>query len=226
MKSSFSVRIYTGLASTLQRWHVDLIHFTRPWRKEAFEKITQIRKERHFLLSYTDAYNLISLIKSVKKVKGAVVEIGCYTGGSSKLLAQHETEKEIIIIDSFAGLPEVTEIDKMSGFHKGAYTASFESVSEYLKEFKNVTILQGFFPQHNSEKLAEMRFSFVHLDIDLYEPTKECLDFFYPRMAVGGVIVSHDYQTPGIQKAFEEFFRDKPDPVIEMLEHQCAVVKV
>ena len=70
-------------------------------------------------------------------------------------------------------------------------------------------------------------FSFVNLDVDTYESTKKCLEFFYPRMSAGGVIVSHDYlRRQGSRKAVDEYFADKPEPVVETAASQCIVVKV
>ena len=69
-------------------------------------------------------------------------------------------------------------------------------------------------------------FSFVHMDVDLYESTKSCLDFFYPRMSRGGVIISHDYLgSIGVKTAFDEYFKDKPEPVLEVTDSQCLIVK-
>jgi hypothetical protein len=46
-------------------------------------------------------------------------------------------------------------------------------------------------------------------------------------MNPGGIIISHDYLTaPGVQKAFCEYFADKPEPVIETAGSQCFVVKI
>jgi hypothetical protein len=71
------------------------------------------------------------------------------------------------------------------------------------------------------------RFSFVHLDVDLYESTKGALEFFYPRMPAGAVLISHDYvEFPGVRSAFDDFFGDKPEPVVEMSGNQCMVVKL
>ena len=75
--------------------------------------------------------------------------------------------------------------------------------------------------------MQDRTFSLVNLDVDTYESTKQCLLFFYNRMSTGGIIISHDYLTaPGVQKAFDEFFSDKPEPVIETAGSQCLVVKV
>jgi O-methyltransferase len=67
----------------------------------------------------------------------------------------------------------------------------------------------------------------VHLDADLYESTMAGLEFFYPRMPPGAILICHDYlSSEGVNAAFGEFFADKPEPVIELTGYQCLVVKV
>lgn len=45
-------------------------------------------------------------------------------------------------------------------------------------------------------------------------------------MTKGGVIISHDYPSAaGVKKAFDEFFKDKPEPIIQISGSQCLVVK-
>ena len=46
------------------------------------------------------------------------------------------------------------------------------------------------------ETLAETRYRFVHIDVDIYEPTYACLEYFHPRMVEGGLIVIDDYGFP------------------------------
>jgi O-methyltransferase len=224
---SFQTQLYTIVGKIFNRSHIDLIHFKRSWRKEIFQQITKIKQERSFLLTYLDAYNIASLTKSTNKLSGDIAEIGSFKGASAKLISQNKNnERHFFVIDSFEGLPEVKDIDKESGFYKGEYLSDFDDVKNYLNEFPNTTVLKGFFPEKNAELLENRMFSFVHLDIDLYEPTKICLEFFYPRMVVGGVIISHDFQTPGIQRAFDEFLADKPEISIEMMERQGIIVKI
>jgi hypothetical protein len=43
------------------------------------------------------------------------------------------------------------------------------------------------------------------VDVDLHDPTYDSLDYFFPRLASGGVIVSDDYAWPGCRKAIETF---------------------
>jgi len=95
-----------------------------------------------------------------------------------------------------------------------------------LQAFPNVFYHKGIFP-HSVKKVPENEmFSFAHFDVDLYESTLGCLNFFYPRMNPGGVMLSHDYSIlHGVRKAFEEFFEDKIEELIELPSTQCMVVK-
>jgi len=61
--------------------------------------------------------------------------------------------------------------------------------------------------------------------VDLYKSTIDCLGFFYPRMIQGGIILTHDYHTDGVQTAFKEFFDGKKIPIIELTGSQCMVIK-
>ena len=63
--------------------------------------------------------------------------------------------------------------------------------------------------------------------MDLYEGTLACLDFFYPRMLPGGVMITHDYSIlAGVKQAFDEFFSDRPEGLFEMPTTQCMVIKL
>ncbi len=77
--------------------------------------------------------------------------------------------------------------------------------------------------------MEPLEYSFVHIDVDLYQPTLDCLNFFYNRMIPGGIIISDDYKwqhTPGVKRAFDEFFKDKKEQVNDSGLNSCFVVKV
>jgi len=75
--------------------------------------------------------------------------------------------------------------------------------------------------------LGHLRFSLVHLDVDLYESTRRSLEFLYPRLSPGGILLSHDYSSePGVRMAFDSFFAEKPETIIELPTSQCIVVRL
>ena len=60
------------------------------------------------------------------------------------------------------------------------------------------------------EKNTHARFSLVHLDMDVYEPTSSALTDLWPRIVRGGIVVIDDYNTVGgATRAIDEFLRDK-----------------
>jgi O-methyltransferase len=77
----------------------------------------------------------------------------------------------------------------------------------------NIKLYPGFFDRTLAQVQARS-FSFVHLDCDAYDPYVECLEFFYPRMSPGGVILLDEYDDPawpGCNKAADEFLAGKPE---------------
>jgi len=175
-----------------------------------------------------ERYNLYSLALATARLPGVMAEAGVYRGGSAKLLCKVKGDTPLYLFDTFEGMPEVDKsIDP--GFGAGQFPASLELVQAYLKAFSNVHFYKGYFPASALGQDPErQRYRFVHLDLDLYRSTYDALDFFYPRMVQGGIIVSHDYNqvhAPGVKKAFDEFFAGKTEPVIPLWETQCAMVK-
>ena len=55
---------------------------------------------------------------------------------------------------------------------------------------------------------------------------RDCLNFFYERMNPGGFILSHNYgNLDSVRKAFNEFFKDKKEIIIESQDSQCMIIK-
>ena len=193
-------------------------------RRKLLKLIDKIKTEVSFLLSDNEAYQLYTTTKCMKKIRGDIAEVGIFEGGSSKLICEAKGNKKLYIFDTFQGLPEVGKVD--TRFHIGQYKSSYEDVKEYLKKYKNIYIYKGLFPD-SAKSIKNNIFSFVHIDVDTYKSTKDCLDFFYPRLNTGGVIISHDYvNSPGVKKAFDEFFNTKAEAVIPLIDRQCMIQKI
>jgi len=202
--------------------------------KPIVRTIKKIFKERSMLLSLDEAYNIAMCVKRTAKIPGDIAEVGVYKGGSAKLIAQFKGDKPLHLFDTFEGLPQIRDIDEKN-FYTGQFEAGYEDVKRYLEGVSNLKIYKGLFPD-TATPVKDDRFSFVHLDVDIYESNKACLEFFYPRMNPGGIILSHDYiNSPGVRTSFDEFFANKPEPIIELFRprhfversgSQCLIVKV
>ena len=169
-------------------------------------------------------HNLINLTNGVK---GEIVECGVGMGRSlasiSLLVKSLRDERSIWGFDSFEGFPEPTEIDLSVDRKpaKGEYSVSLESVTEYLNATLNdesfmrsrVTLVKGFF-EDTLLKYPHENISLLNLDVDIYESYKKCLETFYPKLSIGGIITFDEFlreenRFPGAYKAIEEYFSNK-----------------
>lgn len=155
---------------------------------------------------------------------GVFAEVGVFRGASAKLICEAKGKTQLHLFDTFEGLPDkVSSSDKR--FKKGMFIASEEEVRKRLSNYSNINIHPGIFPE-TAEVIKNLKFSFVHLDVDLYDVTRKALEFFYPRMLPGGRILSHDYgQCEGVWRAFNEFIADKPEKLEPMETTQVLIIK-
>ncbi|KPJ56640.1 hypothetical protein AMJ49_04400 [Parcubacteria bacterium DG_74_2] len=185
----------------------------------------KIKKEVEMPLTFNEARLLYLSVISAKKIPGDIAEVGVYKGGSAKLICEVKEDRVLYLFDTFEGLPETSKDDPPSHY-KGRYNALLENVQQYLVKYKNVYFYKGVFPA-TADTVKNKTFSLVHLDVDLYKSTLDCLNFFYPRMSKGGIILLHDYPNLfGVKKAVDEFFKDKPEPIIRATYNQCLIVKI
>ena len=205
----------------------DLATFARREDSKGLALVKQVKAETTMLLEDQEAYLIYLIVKRTAKIDGDIAEVGAYNGGSAKIISEATTHKAIHLFDTFEGLPELSADDSSDQFQKGNFSASLEQVKEYLKKYSNVFFYKGLFPD-TAGPVVNMKFSFVHLDVDIYQSTLDCLNFFYPRMSKGGIIISHDYpRSKGVKKAVDEFFADKSEIIIEpFTTGQCLIIKV
>src|SRR5689334_17116942 len=150
---------------------------------------------------------LFDILDQTAKLDGDVAECGVWRGRTliamGIYLRQMHSPKILWGFDSFEGFK-----------HETPHT--FRDTSARLVEEKaaifrlsNVRVVPGYF-QQSLQTIQSCRFSFVHIDCDIYESYKECLQFFFPRMVRDGVILFDEYddpEWPGANRAVDEFCR-------------------
>ena len=151
-------------------------------------------------------------VERLKKegVEGAFAELGVYRGDSAYLLRLMDPGREIHLFDTFEGFPE-QDLEGETGEASTYTTANFADTSlEKVKKKVGADDLvhyhAGYFPD-SASRLSGIRYALVNMDADLYKPTLAGLEYFYPRLSAGGVILVHDHnhKWPGIMKAVREF---------------------
>ncbi|MEX0694405.1 MAG: TylF/MycF/NovP-related O-methyltransferase [Rhodospirillales bacterium] len=169
---------------------------------------------------YVRLYFLLSNLEALTKdgVPGAFAELGVYKGTTARIMQIVAPDRELFLFDTFDGLPEQhVVVDPVSNEMSGSYAESLEEVRRLIGDADNIHYCAGIFPETAELVPPETSFALVHLDCDLYAPTKAALEFFYPRMNAGALLVLHDYHSgcwPGVTNAVNEFMADKPEQLI------------
>ena len=212
----------------IERMGLGILCWTQlPWiggRKEPeiIRLLRSIRKGGRSLQVTDEAFLIYSLARAQCAFEGDYAEVGVYRGGSAKLMCEVKGDKQLHLFDTFNGLPRAAEVDR--NIHRvGQYRGQLDAVREYLSQYDSVFYHQGLFPD-STAGVEDRAYALVHFDVDLYEGTKACFEYFYPRMVRGGIMISHDYDwASGVRKAFDDFFADKPERIFEQPSTQCLV---
>ena len=173
---------------------------------------------------------LYQLLRAVSEVEGDTAECGVFRGASSYLIclanAAGSKRRTHHLFDSFEGLSKPVAAD---GAHWRPHDLSvaLETVKANLAPFPDTAFHAGWIPEA-FPAIQDRRFSFVHIDVDLYEPTRDSMRFFYPRLSPGGMIVCDDYgfgSCPGATRAVDEFLADKPEKMINLSDGGGFIIK-
>jgi len=139
---------------------------------------------------------------------GALCEVGSYRGGGALHISNACPGRRIYICESFER--SFTRLDPQldSSFHAELFTDNVRAEVEALFAGRDYRILDGFFPdsaQGIDEALPP--FSFIHLDVDVYESTRDSLEFLRGRLLPRSLIVLDDYvrRADGVVRAVTEF---------------------
>jgi len=156
-----------------------------------------------------------------------------YKAGTAYLIANaikaSGRDKHLHLFDTFTGMPD-TAIKERDGHQKGDFgDTSLDSVKSYLADFPYVTIHAGFIPT-TFENVKNEWFSFVHIDVDIYQTSLDCCEFFYSRLVSGAVVIFDDYgftkYKDAEKRVVDEFFADKPETLISLPTGQCIIIKL
>lgn len=184
-------------------------------------------------------FGIAQAVAAASRVPGDAIEAGCFRGLSAWLAcdAFRRAGRQVAfhLCDSFEGLSDFTGPDLAGRGRvdeagtKAKFACPEEAVRRNLSEFDFVRTHKGWIPAPFAS-LGHDRFCYAHIDVDLYEPTRDSLAFIWPRMNLHGVVVFDDYGTmnfPGARKAIDEFYSDRTDYfLVEHPAGQATAIKL
>jgi len=233
---------------------VDLGAIDRYWREanggdpylSLYQRARTLSGSNDNVFKQNRFFTLWQMVKRVlaEQMPGDIAECGCWKGHSTAMVAETLQaggwDKDFWVLDSFEGglsdkvaadrtvrgdtTPERTLEQKLS------FASRLEEVAAVLQPYPFVSLHKGWIPAvfDSVPALADRRFSLVHVDVDLYEPTRDSLAFFGPRMHEGGLIVIDDYGSanfPGCRVAVDEHMA-KHKPRFFLESHLMGAVLV
>jgi len=182
-------------------------------------------------------FKLYEILKTSKKVKGQILEFGCYKGSSALIILETlkilKLKKKLFLYDSFNGLVNITSKDKLKKnnnffFKTGDFSASINELEKNLINYKNkFEIIQGTLPQ-DCKLIPKSKLSFIHIDLDLYLPTKIALEMTFKNLNKGGFVVFDDYgclETPGTKIAVDEYVKNNNLDLVTLPYGQAFIQK-
>jgi hypothetical protein len=182
----------------------------------------------------TSPERIFSLMEAVthvtrQKIPGTIVECGVWRGGSMMataltLRSLNCADRDLYLFDTFEGMTKPVDMDIDASGNAAIDEFTREQLGEdsssicyaSLNEVKSAMASTGYnkdrihfirgkveetIPSQAPESIALLR-----LDTDFYESTRHELEYLFPRLSPGGILIVDDYGAwQGARKATDEF---------------------
>lgn len=190
---------------------------------------------------------LVNYFLRAGRLAGRRGECGVFTGLSSRVMCEAARALDpafdgsgFHMVDSFEGLsaPQAEDFQPVNGpdgsdvmvppmIAADHFRVDYARVQASFADFPGARFHKGWIPEA-LELLPDDRWSFVHLDVDMYAPTLACLKYFVPRLVPGGVVICDDYGAPtfpGAARAWLEYCDAQDLPFVVLPTGQSILVK-
>jgi hypothetical protein len=127
----------------------------------------------------------------LQDIPGPRIEFGVHKGKALAIIAAHDGAT--YGVDSFAGMAEPTTADiDPEGTHqypKGKLAIGKDAAKQRAP---HAILIQGFVPEILGS-CPQGPFAFAHVDLDQFAPTQAAIEWLWPRMLPGSIILCHDW---------------------------------
>lgn len=170
--------------------------------------------------------NHFEIYKKIIDLPGEVMEFGVYKGASLvrllsfRDLLENDSSRKITGFDAFGKFPDNLKLESDKQFvqefeNAGGYGIGKDELESLLnrKGFRNYQLIEGdilkTLPEYIRNNPA-LKVALLHIDVDVYEPTKIILESLWDKVVKGGIIMLDDYGlVEGGTRAIDEFFQGK-----------------
>jgi hypothetical protein len=178
-----------------------------------------------------------------RQLPGAVVECGVWQGGSMMaaaltLLRLGDDRRELYLYDTFAGMAEPEDVDRAYDGSSAEQLLSTQvptakSMADWcnagLDEVRTNMDSTGYPAGRVHYVVGKVEdtipatlpgaIALLRLDTDFYASTRQELEYLYPLVVSGGVVIIDDYGFwQGARQAVDEFLADKPEIFLHRID--------
>lgn len=191
-----------------------------PWKADPeFQRVFEAVRG-HTLVDEYRCHELWQLCGQLDALEpGDLLEVGVWRGGTGCLMARRcaGAASRVFLCDTFSGVVKAGSEDSayVGGEHADTSQATVTALARQLG-LLNVEVLQGIFPEATGPAIADRRFRFCHIDVDVYESAAQTFDWVWPRLVDGGIVVFDDYgfYSCGGVTRFVDQMRGHPDRLV------------
>jgi O-methyltransferase len=168
------------------------------------------------------AHVMLWAANQCKDIVGDFIECGTNKGGFARTIVEaldlNKLQKNFYLLDTFNGFDEslLTPEEKKTLVGNGKYEECYEYVKTVFKNFTNVKIVRGSVP-NTWDKVDSQQFSFASIDMNCVQPETEALNYIWPRLSKGGMIVLDDYAFVGFEDQYKAHNKWAADLGIQIL---------
>ncbi len=165
-----------------------------------------------------------------KDLTGDYVECGVNKGGMARAAIHYtgftnQSIKKFYLLDTYQGTPSHSL--RSDETRRNKYEECYERVVENFKDFKNVVIVRGEVPATLAQ-VPSQQICFLSLDMNAVGPEIASIEYFWPKITAGGVIVLDDYNNIGHEpqkRGFDDFCRNHGKQVLSLPTGQGLIFK-
>jgi O-methyltransferase len=179
--------------------------------------------------------NITPKIEYLISLPGNIAECGVWLGDQARMMANFKGyATNLHLFDTFEGLPEFGINDQPWHFSEkvmakqGDYAYPLENLKAdmLMAGYKNIIYHKGLVQHTAINDVSQCLFNYVHIDLDLYEGTAFCLEFFYDRLTPIGCLSIHDYHVlDGVSKAVTDFCIERSLTIVNHVDTGVLIYK-
>jgi len=179
------------------------------------------------------AHVVLWFAKQAFQLDGDFVECGVNKGGLSRAIVEYvdfnKSGKKFFLFDTFDGFDSSLLLDseKDKYLKVAHYEKTYEHVKQVFQDFPLVKIIKGPVP-HTLKDVEIDKVAYLSIDMNCVLPEQAALDFFWPKLVKGGVIVLDDFAYEGFEEqniAHSKWAKEKGIEILYLPTGQGIIIK-